>query len=157
RGAPKAEDLIAVLARAVRAVEAAVQRGGVTPAVRTKFQAVALLVREEHARVQGSSTLSEARRTAERKRLDGIATILATTAVRDQTLLALLAEDAVVSDAVRSQKREMLKAAGVEPAPEETLRPELAPTGSERGVVPQSVATRKLVTPFLAPDFSSAR
>ena len=46
------DDVISVLARAVREVEAAVQRGRATPAVRTKFQAVALLVREERARVR---------------------------------------------------------------------------------------------------------
>ena len=45
-------DVISVLARTVREVEAAAQRGRVTPAVRTKFQAVALLLREERARVR---------------------------------------------------------------------------------------------------------
>jgi len=51
----------------------------------------------------------------------------------------------------------MLKAAGIEAPAEETVRTEPASAGTERGVVPQSVATRQLVTPFLAPDFSSAR
>jgi len=41
-----------VLARTVRELEAAAQRGRVTPAVRTKFQAVALLLRDERARVR---------------------------------------------------------------------------------------------------------
>ena len=105
------DDVISVLARAVREVEAAAQRGPVTPAVRTKFQVVALLVREEHARVRAEETSSDAHRAEQLKRLDGIATILAKTAVRDPALLALLAEDAVVSDAARSLKRDMLRAA----------------------------------------------
>jgi SNF2 family DNA or RNA helicase len=151
--------VISVLARAVRSVEAAVQRGGVTGAVRTRFHAVALLVREEHARVRGDLTSSETHRGAQLKRLDGIATILAKTAVRDPALLALLSEDAVVSDAVRSRKREMLKSAGIEPAPEDAVPTEPTPAaaGTGRRVVPQSVATRQLATAFLAPDFSSAR
>ena len=57
---------------------------------------------------------SDAHRAEQLKRLDGIATILAKTAVRDSSLLALLAEDAVVSDAARSLKRDMLRAVGIE-------------------------------------------
>ena len=150
---------MSVLARAVREVEAAVESRRVTPAVRTKFQVIALLVREEHARVQGSKTGSQASRAERLKRLDGIATILAKTAVRDPRLLALLAEDAVVSDAARSLKRDMLKAAGIEPAPEKTAPadPAAPSAGAERRVVPQSVVSRQLANPFLAPDFSAAR
>jgi hypothetical protein len=151
-------DVISVLARAVREVEAAAQRGPVTPAARTKFQAVALLVREEHARVRAEETSSDARRTEQLKRLDGIATILAKTAVRDPALLALLAEDAVVSDAARSLKRDMLRAVGIEATPDEVTPTERAePVPTERRVVPQSVISRQLANPFLAPDFSSAR
>ena len=152
------DDVVAVLARAVREVEAAAQRGRVTPAVRTKFQAVALLLREERARVQADETSSDGRRAEQLKRLDGIATILATTAVRDAGLLALLAEDAVVSDAARSLKRDMLRAAGIEPAPDEAppAEPAAAPAAPERRVVPQSVVSRQLANPFLAPDFSAA-
>jgi hypothetical protein len=150
---------MSVLARAVREVETAVESRRVTPAVRTKFQVVALLVREEHARVQGSQAGSQTSRAERLKRLDGIATILAKTAVRDPRLLALLAEDAVVSDATRLLKREMSSAAGIEPAPEETAPPEsvAASASTERRVVPQSVLSRQLANPFLAPDFSSAR
>ena len=93
------------------------------------------------------------------KRLDGIATVLAKTAVRDPTLLALLAEDAAVSSAARSLRQEMLKAVGIEPAPLETaaVEPAAAPTHPERRVVPQSVVVRQRANPFLAPDFSAAR
>jgi len=135
-----------------------VQRGRVTPAVRTKFQAVALLVREEHARVRAEETGSEARRSDQLKRLDGVATILARTAVRDPGLLALLADDAVASDAARSLTREMLRAVGVEAPAEEEPPAEtvVAPAAPERRVVPQSVISRQLANPFLAPDFSAA-
>ncbi|WP_040338365.1 DEAD/DEAH box helicase [Candidatus Blastococcus massiliensis] len=151
-------DLIAVLARAVREVEGAAERGRVTPSVRTKFHVVALLVREEHARVKAAETMTPAQRAEQLKRLDGIATILAKTAVRDSGLLALLAEDAVVSEAVRSLKREFQEAAGMEPVAEEPPAPQLptAPAPENR-VVPQSVISRQLANPFLAPDFSAAR
>jgi hypothetical protein len=157
RRVPAPEDVISVLARAVREVETAVERRRVTPAVRTKFQVVALLVREEHARVRGERTRSQTHRAEQRKRLDGIATILAKTAVRDPTLLALLAEDAVVPDAARLLKRDMLRTVGIEPAPEETAptQPAAASVSTERRVVPRSVVSRQLATPFLAPDFSS--
>ena len=47
------EGIIPVLARTVRQVEAAAQRGKVGPSGRTAYQVVALLVREERARVKG--------------------------------------------------------------------------------------------------------
>jgi hypothetical protein len=151
--------MISVLARAVREVEAAAERGRVTPAVRIKFQVVALLVREEHARLRAEEAGGPAHRAEQLKRLDGIGTILARTAVRDAGFLALLAEDAVVSDAARSLKRDLLRSAGIESAPEPAPPPPPAaasPT-AERRVVPQSVVSRQLANPFLAPDFSSAR
>ena len=152
------EGIIPVLARAVREVETAVQRGHVMPSVRTKFQVVALLVREERARVKADETSTEARRAGQLKRLDGVATILAKTAARDTSLLQLLAEDAVMSDSARSLKRDMLSAAGLEAPPEEVAPPEpAAPSATtERRVVPQSVVSRQLANPFLAPDFSNA-
>jgi len=152
------DDLISVLARAVREVEAAVHRGPGTPALRTKFQVVALLVREEHARVRAEENVSGTR-AEQLKRLDGIATILAKTAVRDSALLALLAGDSVVSDAARSLKRDMLRTVGIESTPDEVTptEPAAASTTTGRRVVPQSVVSRQLANPFLAPDFASAR
>ncbi|WP_092196452.1 DEAD/DEAH box helicase [Blastococcus tunisiensis] len=152
------DDVVSVLARTVREVETAARRGPVSPSVRTKFQVVALVLREEHARVRADESLTDARRADRLKRLDGIATILAKTAVRDPALLGLLAEDAVVSDEVRSRSRELLRSVGIEapveeaPAPE----PEAAPAAPERRIVPQSVVSRQLANPFLAPDFSAA-
>jgi hypothetical protein len=149
-------DVLSMLARTVREVETAAQRGRVTPAVRTKFQAVALLLREERARVWAAAG-SDSHRAEQLKRLDGIAAILATTAVQDAGLLALLTEGAGVSDAARSLEREMLRDLGIEPAPEEIAPTETTPasSGSERRVVPQSVISRQLANPFLAPDFSA--
>jgi hypothetical protein len=150
-------DLVSVLAGSVREVEAAVRRGRVTPGVRTKFQAVTLVLRDERARVRSAGG-SDSRRAEQLKRLDGIATILATTAVRDPGLLALLAEDSDVSDAARSLQREMLRDLGIAPAPEDMAPAQTAtaPAGTERRVVPQSVISGQLAKPFLAPDFSAA-
>ncbi len=149
-------DVVSELYRAVREVEAAVRRGRVTPAVRTKYQAVALLLRDERARVRMGSG-SGSHRAEQLRRLDGIATILAATAVQDAGLLELLAEDSSVSDAARLLKRQMERDRGIEPAPEETASAETAtaPAGPESRVVPQSVLSRQLVPSFLAPDFSA--
>ncbi len=151
------EGIIPILARAVREVESAAERGPLKPAARVKFQAVALLAREARAAVRADKSTTEARRSSELKRLDGIGTILAKTAARDTSVLALLAEDAHVTDAVQALKVDMLKAAGVEVEPEETPEAEVAeaPVVAERRVVPQSVISRQLANPFLTPQFSS--
>jgi SNF2-related domain/Helicase conserved C-terminal domain len=150
------DDVVPALTRTVREVEAAARRGRVTPAVRTKFQAAALLLRDERARVRAAAG-SDSHRAEQLKRLDGVATVLARTAVQDPGLLALLAEGSDASDAAQSLKVEMLRDFGIEPAPEEIAPAETATAsgGSERGVVPQSVVSRQLANPFLAPDFSA--
>jgi hypothetical protein len=150
------DDVASVLARTAREVEAAARHGRVTPAVRTKFQAAALLLRDERARVRAAAG-TDRRRAEQLKRLDGIATILATTAVRDAGLLALLAEDSAVSDAARSLKLEMMRDLGIEPSPDEIAPAETAtaPAGPEPRVAPQSVISRQLANPFLSPDFSA--
>jgi SNF2 domain-containing protein/helicase-like protein len=149
-------DVATVLSRTAREVEAAARSGRVTPAVRTKFQAVALLLRDERARVRAAAG-TDRRRAEQLKRLDGIATILATTAVRDAGLLALLAEDSGVSDAARSLRLKMAQDLGIELTPEEIEPAEAAtvPAGPERRVAPQSVISRQLANPFLSPDFSA--
>ena len=150
------EGIIPVLARAVREVETAVQRGAVSPSTRTKFQVVALLVREERARIKADADSTEAQRAEQLKRLDGIATILAKTAARDTSLLVLLAEQAEVSEAARELRRRMIEAAGLEAVEEEPAEPEpmAVLTAPSRRVVPQSVVQRQLSNPFLVPDFS---
>jgi hypothetical protein len=153
------EGILPVLARAVREVEAMARRGRVSPSGRTKFQAIAMLVRDERARVKSDDASGETRRAEHLKRLDGVATILAQTAARDTSLLQLLTEDAVVSDATRTLKREMMLAAGMEPPPEVVNRPQPVSTlpVSDRAVVPQSAISRTLANPVLAPDFSAVR
>src|ERR1700733_15846197 len=91
-------DVVSMLARTAREVEAAALRGRVTPTVRTKFQAVALLLRDERARVRAAAG-TDGRRAEQLKRLEDVAAILARTAVQDAGLLALLAEGSSVSDA----------------------------------------------------------
>jgi superfamily II DNA or RNA helicase len=158
RGRARDEDIIAVLARTAGEVEKAAQRGRVLPSDRTKFQVVAILARQERARVRAEAG-SDARRSATLKRLDGVALALAQTATRDTSLLALLAEDAVLSDGARALMRKLLNDAGREVdalavAPPE---PPAAPAVPERRVLPQSVVSRQLANPFLAPDFSAVR
>ena len=146
------------MAKAVRDVEMAVKHGRVRPATRTTFQAVALLVREERARVQAAE-ISEGRRAEHLKRIGDVATSLARTAARDGSLLALLTDEAEVLDGTRSLLAQMRRDAGFEDA-EEPLVPQQGEQGTvaaraERQVVPQSVISRQLANPFLAPDFSA--
>ncbi len=149
-------DIIRVLARAVREVETKAQRGPLTASGRTKFQVIAVLVREERARVKADQNATEAHRAEQLKRLDGVATILAQTVALDPTVYPLLDENAVFSDAADTLRSEMLQAAGIEAAAEEASADSTtAPVVSERRVVPQSVISRQLANPFLAPDFSA--
>ena len=102
---------------------------------------------------------SEAQRAEQLKRLDGIATILAKTAARDTSLLALLAEDAVVSDAAAVAQARHAAGRRRRAGPRARRRrrePVAAVRRAERRVVPQSVVSRQLANPFLAPDFSAA-
>ncbi len=155
------EGIIPLLARTVREVEGAVERGRVTASTRTKFQVVSLLVREARAAVRSQQAVTEAFRDQQLKRLDGVATILAKTAARESSLLELLADDAVIAPAALRLKREMQVAGGLEPDPEPAA-PDPSSVSEDRGaaerrVVPPSVVSRQLANPFLAPDFSAAR
>src|ERR1700749_1164087 len=67
-------DVVPVVARTVREVEAAARRGRVTPAMRTKFEAVALLLRDERARVRAAAG-NDSHRAEQLKRLDGVAAV----------------------------------------------------------------------------------
>jgi SNF2 family DNA or RNA helicase len=154
--------LIPILARKVREVEAAAQRGKVAPSNRTKFLVVALLMREERAGIKGDTALTDAERAEQLKRLDGIASILARTAARDTSLISLLENDAAISPAARKLRREYLEDAGYDlpdeepeaPAPAATVVP---PELAERQVVPTSVKSRQLANPFMAPDLTPAK
>ena len=150
--------VIPVLARAAREVETAVQKGPLKPANRARFQVATLLLREERARVKTDATLTEAERANEQKRLDGLAGILAKTAARDTTLIAMLAEDAPVTAAAKALRRDLLIDAGVELSPDEliiTIEPKAVDKSAPKQVVPQSVRQMQMSNPFLAPDFSA--
>ncbi len=64
----------------VREVETAVKKGQLSSGTTARYQVVALLAREERAKVKADTTLTDAQRDGQLKRLDGIATILAKTA-----------------------------------------------------------------------------
>ncbi|WP_296667756.1 DEAD/DEAH box helicase [Demequina sp.] len=148
---------MAVLAGIANEVERGVQRPPTRGTTRTKFQVVALLVREERARVKADAAMAASRRDEALRRLDGVATMLAKIAARDTSLLALLAEDAKVSDAARAYKATVLRAAGRE-APDEPEEPAapVPPPGDDKRVVPQSAISHRLANPFLAPSFGAA-
>ncbi|GCE75672.1 DEAD/DEAH box helicase [Cellulomonas biazotea] len=155
-GRPSEQGIIPVLAAVARDVDDAVRRPPSTAAVRTKFQVVALLVREERARVMADTGLSAAKRTEELKRLDGVATLLARIAARDTSLLTLLAEDARVSDAARAYKATIMRKGGLEPPEEPEPAPPTTPPPAKNQVVPRSVISRQMANPFLAPDYEAA-
>jgi len=153
------DGLLPLLARAVREVEASAQRGKATPINRTKFHVIALLMRQERQRAKSDPSLDDAERVETLKRLDGIASILARTAARDTSLIALLEPDAPVGEAARVMRRRMLESAGLSveeedeaPAAEAIVPPELA----ERQVVPAGVEARTRSNPFLAPALNPA-
>ncbi len=152
------EGIVPVLARAVRELESAVQRGPLAPGQRVRFQVVALLAREHRTDVRASAELTDAQKADELKRLDGIATILAKTATRDPSLFGLLSEESQVTDSARDLRLEMLRKAGIEAVPEEPKpEDESGPGLLERRVIPQSVVQHQLANPFLVPDFGIGR
>ncbi|MBC9928132.1 MULTISPECIES: DEAD/DEAH box helicase [unclassified Leucobacter] len=149
------EGIIPLLARAVREVEASAQRGKATPANRTKFHVIALLMREERARAKTAEDLTDAERAETLKRLDGVASILAKTAARDTSLITLLEPAAPITEATRALKRKMLTSAGVELPVEETapevVAPIVPPELAERQVEPAGIEARRRSNPFLEP------
>jgi len=164
RTRPRSRDddapIIPILARKVREVEAKAQTGGkLGPTNRTKFQVIALLMREERARVKADTEQADGNRAELLKRLDGIAQILARTAARDTSLITLLEPDASVSTVAQRFRRDWLLESGAELSPDELIisrEPEAKPVMPVGQVVPQSVKARQLANPFLAPDFSAS-
>lgn len=154
---PTEPGLIPVLVGIVRDIENAMRKPPPRSGVRTKFQVVALLVRETRASVLADESLTAAKRDKELRRLDGLATQLARIAARDTSLLALLADDARVSDSARAYKATVMRAGGIEPPEEPEPAPAPAPEPSNQSrVVPQSVLARQMANPFLAPNFEAA-
>ena len=150
--------IIPVLARVVRGIENAADRGKVNAANRVRYRVVAVLAREERARIKTDASLTDAERTKELTRLDGIATIMAKTAARDSSLIQLLTDAAPLTPAQQEVRRTLLIEAGAPLAPEDLVvvtEPEAKPAVEERRVVPQSVRQYQMSNPFLAPDFSA--
>jgi SNF2-related domain/Helicase conserved C-terminal domain len=149
------DGLIPVLAKAVREIETGIERGLVTAGQRCRFQAVALLVREERDRVRADSSIADAQRDIHLKRLDGVATILAKTAAREPLLFSLLHEDAEITEATRRLQREMRLAAGLDPTLDNPTSHMAVPAvPPEKRALPPSVVAAQLANPFLAPDFT---
>ena len=149
--------IIPILARKVREVETKAQKGKLGPTNRTKFQVIALLMREERARVKADAEVTDAARGELLKRLDGIAQILAKTAARDTSLIALLEPDASISTVAQRFRRDWLLESGADLSPDEliiTREVEVKPELGENQVIPASVRSRQLANPFLPPDFS---
>jgi hypothetical protein len=136
-------------------VEAAIYRGDHRASVRSKFQVVALLTREERARVMADPGTSKAFKDAQMKRLDGIGTILAMTAARDPSLLETIAEGSELAELAQLQRQELLEAAGIEE--ESTRGAAEVDVPEKRTVVPQSVISHQLANPFMPPDIEAAR
>jgi SNF2 family DNA or RNA helicase len=142
----------------VRGIENAAERGKVNASNRVRYRVVAVLAREERARIKADATLGDAERAKELTRLDGIATIMAKTAARDASLIQLLTDTAPLSPAAQEVRRALLIEAGTPLAPEDLVvvtEPEAKPVVEERQVVPQSVRQYQMSNPFLAPDFSA--
>ncbi|WP_414672636.1 DEAD/DEAH box helicase [Lapillicoccus sp.] len=139
--------------------------GKVGPAKRTKFQVIALLVREERARIKTDTAITPAARTELLKRLDGVATILAKTAAHDTSLLRLLDGGTPPGPAAQRMRLEWLIESGAEVTSEEmaiaTSAPPRTPAVSAelaaKQVMPASVPARVRANPFLAPDLSHLR
>ncbi|SEE04764.1 DEAD/DEAH box helicase [Ruania alba] len=155
--------ILPILARRVREVEAKSVKGKVGPTNRIKFQVIALLVREERARIKADASLGNAARAEVLKRLDGVATILARTAAQDTSLLTLLDPQGEPSAAAQRMRNEWLIESGVELSEEElTIK---SPVQRKATVVPDELAARQVVptqvrarvraNPFLEPDLSS--
>ncbi|HJR89156.1 MAG TPA: DEAD/DEAH box helicase [Aeromicrobium sp.] len=128
------------------------RRGRVGQATRAKFQAVAMLTREERTKVKSDTEVTEAFRTEQLRRLDGIATILATSAASEPSLFTLLGDDAVVAPEARAIRAELEEAAGLQ-APEPEADESEVPVATKR-VVPRAVVSRQLANPFMAPTFT---
>jgi hypothetical protein len=145
------QGLLPVLAQAVRSVENDAKRGRLTMTTRATFQAVANLTRLERTRLKADSSLSDARRGEQIKRLEGIATILATTAAIEPSLFDLLVDDAEILPETREVAREMQQKAGMEVEDDKPAAEAVTP--DPRKVVPRAVITRQLANPFMPPSF----
>ena len=157
------EGIIPLLARAVREVEASAQRGKASPQNRTKFQVIALLMREERARVKTTEGVSDSERAETLKRLDGVASILAKTAARDTTPHhpPRARRDDHRSDPPAQAQDACARQASTCPRKRRRHRPDedavVPPELAERQVEPARIHTRMLANPFLAPALDAPK
>lgn len=151
--------LIPLLARRVREVEARASRGKLGPTNRTRFQVIAMLVRDERTRVQKEPDLSNSARGELLKRLDGIATILARTATRDTSVLTLLDPEATPTRAAQEMRNEWLESVGIQPTEDQLRIVDVMPkrvisaSNAEKQVTPAGVEQRLREVSFQAPVF----
>ena len=113
-----------------------------------------MLTREERNKIKAETAVTEAFRTEQLRRLDGIATILATSAATEPSLFALLGDEAIVSPEARAIRAELEEAAGfevAEPEPDDTDVPV-----ATKKVVPRAVISRQLANPFMPPSFTES-
>jgi hypothetical protein len=148
------EGILPVLAQHVRRLENAVKRGQLASSDYSRFQAIALLARDERARVKADTSVSEGQRDGQLKRLEGIGTILAQTAAREPSFFHLLDAKADVSDGTRRLMREMQVAGGMTPTAQAETRQAEDDEQSQRRVTPTAVRASQLANPFQRPDFS---
>lgn len=157
--------ILPILARRVREVEAKSVKGKVGPTNRVKFQVIALLVRQERARIKNEAEISTSARAEMLKRLDGVATILARAAAQDTSLLSLLDPDGEPGPAAQQMRNKWLLESGAELSDEELVikaparrRTQVVPQElASRQVVPKQVRARAKANPFLEPDLSTPR
>lgn len=154
-----AAPVIPLLARRVREIEARASRGKLGPTNRTRFQVIAMLMRDERARIQADASLSSSARSELLKRLEGIATILARTATRDTSVFSLLDPEARPTRAAQEMRNEWLESVGIELTEEQkrirnTLpKPVVSASIAEKQVTPPSVEQRLRSVTFQAPVF----
>ena len=153
---PQDQGPIAVLAQAAARVDAEVQRRRVTPTTRATFQAIGILVRELRTAAK-AERMPEVQRAATLKRFDGLAAALARTSAKEPSLFTLLTDGVDLLPGTNTALRELRQKAGLEVVEEAPPPPVETPfKREERQVVPQSVISRQLANPFLAPDYSAA-
>lgn len=153
RGGRDDQGLLPVLAQAVRSVENDAKRGRLTMTSKATFQAVAALTRQERMRIKTDPSLNDAKRGEQIKRLEGIATILATTAAIEPSLFDLLVDNAEILPETREVTREMQQRAGLDVEEEKPVADAGTPDVRDRRVVPRAVITRQLSNPFMPPSF----
>ncbi|WP_033799876.1 DEAD/DEAH box helicase [Tropheryma whipplei] len=132
--------LLSALARTVREVEMSLVRKRIGPSSVMRFHAVALLLRQERARVKSDPDITDTVRTELIRRLDGLAAVMVRIAARDTALMSIVTPDAPVSDGALLYRRRLLSQIGVIDSDGESSEiREAAPPPPSLELYPQSV------------------